>query len=121
MPDYIHIDDLEASISSMITKTLDGIAGARLPNHLILNPDFIEVDVIVLFEANAVETDTLQTPARQTETSTETPPIITRNSTRTTGESTQESTQQPPSRTVLTGRGGSDASDTYRTYGEYAD
>ncbi len=121
MSDYIHIDNLRAYFTQAISNVLDGIADARRPNQFVMNPDKISVEVIVLFEQNAVSTEQEQTPARVTETITDTPAVITTNDIAETGESTQEDITNHPSRTILTSRSGGDSSETNREYEEFED
>lgn len=121
MADYIHIDNLREYLTQAINNVLDGIADARRPNQFVMNPDKISVDVIVLFSENAVATNQEQTPARVTETITDSPAIVTTNDISETGESTQEDTTNHPSRTTLTSRSGGDSSETNREYEEFED
>jgi len=121
--DYVREEDLEAFITSAIDKALNGIAGSRVPNHLVMNPDFIELDIIVLKTGgmNQVETDSVDTPAESTDTQSDTPAIINDVTTDVEGPKTSEETRTPGTRTTTTQRSGSDGSDTTRGYEEFED
>ena len=123
MPDYVAEADVEEFVTSVVQKTLDGIAGARTANQLVLNPKMIVLDFIVLKTGgeNQVSTEQETTPPEQTESTTDTPATRTINDTSTSGSRTDDSTTTPPSRSTITGRAGGDATDTERHYEEFED
>jgi len=121
MPDYIPEASVEAYVTSAIQKTLDGIAGARVPNQLVLNPDELELDFIILFEQGAVETESTQSPAEQTESVSDTPGVSIDVASQVDPGRTDSETQTPPGRTTSTVRSGGDATTTTRNYEEFED
>ena len=116
MADYVHIDDLEEYTTNAINALMDGVAGARTPNHIVLNPDSIDIEVMVLFEQNAVETEMTDSPAITVDTVTDTPATKQTTRTSTQGVSTDSVVKVLPSRNTITGRSGGDAVETDRQY-----
>ena len=123
MPDYIPEATAETKITSAIQKCLDGVAGGRTANQLVLNPRLIVLDFIILFTdgENSVSTLTEQTPERTTDTVTDTPGVVTEASTDTDPGRTDTSSTTPGVRTTVTGRAGEDLTTTDRTYEEFED
>lgn len=117
--DYVHADNLEEYITTSIQAALDGIAGARTANQLVLNPQTIDFEVMVLFEENAVETEATQTPALETTTQTDTPARVTTTRTNVVGGSSQTTSQVHPSRSLVTGNSGADRTTQENDYEEF--
>jgi len=123
MPDYIPEASAQTKITSAIQKCLDGVAGARSANQLILNPKMIVLDFIVLFSdgENSVATESLQTPEIVTDTVTDTPGTVTDTVIDTDQGRADSSTTTPSSRTTTTTRTGEDGTITDRDYEEFED
>lgn len=123
MPDYIPEADADAKITSAIQKCLDGVAGARTPNQLVLNPRMIVLDFVILFTGgeNAVSTEATQTPERVTDTVIDTPGAVTEDGTDTDSGRSDSETVTPGGRTTVTSRSGEDLSTTDRDYEEFED
>lgn len=116
--EYIPIATADAIIGEAISKALNGVALARKPNSLVLNPKVIVVDFTILVEANAVPQYVYTAPAVEVQTVTDTPATMRTEKSQDTSE-TSESTESIPERITTNERSGEDSVTTDKDYEEF--
>lgn len=118
MPDYIHIDDLPDAIHRALVAVAEGSRLARIDGvNITLLPEKAVFSMMVLYEANAVETHTLSSPPIQTETVIDSPALVSQSQSRSASENGSGTTTTPGRTTTLTKNG----NDTVTTDKEYED